>query len=111
MRMLHRGLAAAALSAPLALGLSGVATADEFEHSESSTGPQGASTSHVQSRAGSNGDSSASYEKTCATAGPQGASSCSTESTAGDDSHTGHSGDNGGHKGGSSGGLLGGLLS
>ncbi len=83
MRNLNRGIAAAALSVPLVLGMTGVAAADEFEQSSSSAGPDGASTSQVSASADANGDGQVSFEESQASAGPNGASSSSTESSAG----------------------------
>ncbi len=87
MRHLNRGIAAAALSAPLVLGMTGVAAADEFEQSSSQVGAEGASSSQVSSSTGANGNGQASFEESQAHAGPGGTSSSSTESSAGGDKH------------------------
>lgn len=87
MRKINRGIAAAVLSTPLVLGMTGVAAADSFEQTESSVGPEGASTSQVS--ANTNGDGQASFEESQATAGPDGASSSSTESSAGGSDESG----------------------
>lgn len=83
MRKLNRGIAAAALSAPLVLGMTGVAAADSFEQSSSTVGPNGASTSQVQASADADGDGQVSYSEHQAWAGPEGAGSSSIESSAG----------------------------
>ncbi len=82
MRHLNRGIAAAALSAPLVLGMTGIAAADEFEQSSNQVGSEGASTSQVSANTG-NGNGQASFEESQSQAGPDGASSSSTESSAG----------------------------
>ncbi len=83
MRKFHRGIAAAAFSAPLVLGMTGVAAADEFEQSSSTAGPDGAATSQVSASADTNGDGTVSYTEEQAWAGPDGAGSSSTSSSAG----------------------------
>lgn len=83
MRKFNRGIAAAVLSAPLVLGMTGVAAADSFEQTESSVGPEGAWTSQVSANSDSDGDGRVSYEEHQAWAGPDGAGSSSTESSAG----------------------------
>ncbi|WP_433872096.1 hypothetical protein [Saccharopolyspora sp. CA-218241] len=80
MRKITGGIAATALSAPLVLGATGVAAADEFEQSSSTVGPEGASTSHVVATADSDGDGQVSYQEHRGRAGPDGAGSSSTES-------------------------------
>ncbi len=83
MRKLNRGIAAAALSAPLVLGMTGVAAADEFEQSSHQVGAEGASSSQVNSSTGANGTGQTSFEESQSQAGPNGASSSSTESSTG----------------------------
>lgn len=92
-RNLHRGIAAAALSAPLVLGMTGVAAADEFEQTSNQAGPDGVGTSQTSASADANGDGQVSYEESHASAGPDGANSSSTESSAGDESSTDHESD------------------
>ncbi len=83
MRKFHRGIAAAAFSAPLVLGMTGVAAADEFEQSSSTVGPDGAATSQVSASADANGDGTVTFEEQQSAAGPNGAASSSTSSSAG----------------------------
>lgn len=83
MRKLTRGIAAGALSAPLVLGLSGMAGAAEYTEHETSVGQEGVSTSQTQVQAPDDGSGKASYQQHEATAGEDGAQVSGTSSQAG----------------------------
>lgn len=97
MRKLNRGIAAGLLSAPLVLGFAGVASAADFDSSQSVAGPEGVQSSQTTANADSNGDGRVSYEESHSVAGPDGAAT----------HQTGSSSDSGNGDSGSDGGLLG----
>lgn len=90
MRTLHRGIVAGLLSAPLVLGVSGVAGAADYNQHQSTAGPQGAEVSQTQSHAPGQGQGQASYEQNHSSAGKDGDQSSGTHS------NTGSHEDNGG---------------
>ncbi|MBK0869010.1 hypothetical protein INP57_19570 [Saccharopolyspora sp. HNM0986] len=100
MRNIHRGIAAGLLSAPLVLGLGGVATAADYQQYETHAGDEGVSTSQTSSSAQDSGNGRASYERTSAQAGEDGASVSGTAS------HNGGGQNGGGQNGGEDEGLL-----
>ena len=80
-----RTIAAGALAAPLALALSGVASADGFDSNTSSATPSGAVSSTTHADTGDQNGQGASFHQRDAAAGPNGASSNSTTARTGDD--------------------------
>lgn len=81
MRKLNHGIVAGLLSAPLVLGMAGVAGAADYSEHQSTAGPQGAEVSQTQSHAPSQGQ--ASYEQNHSSAGKDGAQSSGTHSNSG----------------------------
>lgn len=96
-RTMKRTIAAAAIAAPITLGMTGMAAADSFDHSYDQAGPNGAESGSVSSS--TNGSGGSSYNEEHSWAGPDGAGSSSTSSSAGESDSNGLVGD-----------LLGGLL-
>lgn len=86
MRTIRRAMVAGVLALPLTLGAAGVASADDFSHESTQTGPNGVVSQSVQSSTDADGGSS--YNESNTSAGPDGATSGGTSANAGADGST-----------------------